>query len=158
MRIALVRLLVFTMLVIAAASLASAQKSRASVSASEVNGTYKMNFRAKFSRFSNEIRLLALGRGKVRVVMDLVYPYTLRNGEFMVNMGGLDGEAAIAADEAVYKTEDERCTITIKFLRPGSILVTQSGEDSACGFGHNVTADGTYRKVSARKPRFDAEP
>jgi hypothetical protein len=24
-----------------------------------------------------------------------------------------------------------------------------------CGFGHNVRADGTFRKISNRKPKFD---
>ena len=133
---------------------ASAQKTRASVSAAEVNGTYKMNFRGKFASFSNEVKLLALGRGRVRVAMDLVYPYTLRNGEPMVNMGTLDGEASIDADVAVYKSEGtDQCTITIRFVRPGTIEITQS--ESVCGFGHNVTADGTYKKISSRKPRFD---
>jgi hypothetical protein len=31
--------------------------------------------------------------------------------------------------------------------------VEQQGEE--CGFGHNVRADGTFRKISNRKPKFD---
>ena len=37
-------------------------------------------------------------------------------------------------------------------FKGGKLLVTQ---ESSCGFGMNVTADGTYRKVSTRKPKFN---
>ena len=132
-----------------------AQKSRKSVSASEVNGTYKMNFGGKFKKFSNEIKLLALGKGKIRFSMDLVYPYTLRNGEPMVNMGGLDDDTSISGDMAAYVSKDAKCKITIKFVKPGTIKVTQDGSDGECGFGHNVFASGTYHKVSSKKPKFE---
>jgi hypothetical protein len=33
----------------------------------------------------------------------------------------------------------------------GKLIVKQEG---GCGFGHNVMADGAYRKVSSRKPKF----
>ena len=58
--------LVFAMAVLMLASAAAvAQTSRSSVSASEVNGTFKMNFTGKFKKFSNEIKILALGNIKV---------------------------------------------------------------------------------------------
>lgn len=136
---------------------ASAQTSRKSVSAAEVNGTFRMNFQGKFRKFSNEVKILALGGGKIRFALDLVYPYTTRSGEPSVNMGGLDDEAKIEADVAKYTSEDGKCTITIKFVRAGTIKVTQDGTDGACGFGHNVMADGTYKKVSSKKPNFDME-
>ncbi|MEO7539839.1 MAG: hypothetical protein ABIV21_07415 [Pyrinomonadaceae bacterium] len=110
---------------------------------------------------SNEIRILSLAHGKLRIAMDLVYPYTLGNGERSANMGYLDGEAAIARDTAVYKSNDfGECTITIKFVRAGTIKVTQGeeGMSANCGFGFNVFADGTYRKVSAKKPKFKDGP
>lgn len=136
---------------------ADAQTSRKSVSAAEVNGTFRMNFKGKFKGNSNEIKILALGGGRLRFAMDLVYPYTLRNGELMVNMGGLDDEAAISGDTAVYESSDSKCKIMIKFVRPGTIKVTQDGSDADCGFGHNVTSDGIYRKVSSKKPKFGSE-
>ena len=40
--------------------------------------------------------------------------------------------------------------ITLKFTG-GKLVVTQTG---ICGVGHNVTAAGTYKKVSAKKPKF----
>lgn len=134
---------------------ADAQTSRASVSAAEVNGTFRMNFTGKYRDFSNDIKILALGGGKIRVAMDLLYPITTGSGEKSANTGTLDGEASISADTAIYESaEFGTCKITIKFVKPGAIKVTQDGSDADCGFGHNVSASGTYRKVSSRKPKF----
>ena len=52
-----------------------AQRSRKSVSAAEVNGTFLMNFAGKFKGSSNEVKILALGKGKIKIAFDLVYPY-----------------------------------------------------------------------------------
>ena len=131
------------------------QTSRASVSAAEVTGTFRMNFTGKYRSNSNEIRILALGKGNLRIAMDLTYPYTMGNGELMVNTGELDGEASITGDAAVYASEDGRCKITIRFVRPGTVNVKQDGTDADCGFGSNVYAGGTFRKVSSAKPKFD---
>lgn len=131
-------------------------QSRTSISAAEVNGTYKMNFGGKFSKMSNEIKILALGHGKLRFAMDLIFPYTLRNGEISVNMGGLDGELNIVGDTATYNSEDPgKCRITFKFVRPGTLKITQDGTDAGCGFGHNVSSAGSYRKVSGKRPSFE---
>ncbi|MBK7392279.1 MAG: hypothetical protein IPI64_03125 [Chloracidobacterium sp.] len=113
-----------------------------------------MNFQGKFRKFSNEVKILARGGGKIRIAFDLVYPYTMRNGEPMVNMGSLDAEAYIEADVAKYTSEDGKCTIAIKFVRAGTIKVTQDGTDGECGFGNNVMAGGTYTKVSSKRPTF----
>jgi hypothetical protein len=135
---------------------AAAQTSRKSVSAAEVNGTYKMNFRGKFRKFSNEAKILALGKNRLRVAFDLIYPYTLKNGETSVHMGGLDTEGDIVGDLATLYPEGlQQCSIEIKFVRPGTIKVTQDGTDADCGFGHNVSAEGTYQKVRGGKPKFE---
>jgi hypothetical protein len=39
------------------------------------------------------------------------------------------------------------------FLPNGKLKVEQKGEE--CGFGHNVRAEGTFRKISSHKPKFD---
>jgi hypothetical protein len=39
------------------------------------------------------------------------------------------------------------------FLPNGKLKVEQQGVE--CGFGHNVRADGIFRKISNRKPKFD---
>jgi hypothetical protein len=134
----------------------SGQTSRPSVSAAEVNGTFRMNFTGKYRGSSNEISILALGKGKLRIYMDLMYPYTMANGELMANMGELDGEATIEGDIAVYRSDDGECKMTIKFVRSGMIRVKQTGTDAACGFGHNVYADGDYKKISSAKPKFNS--
>ena len=134
---------------------ASAQTSRAAVSGAEVTGTFQKSFTGRFKGSSNEIKIAALGGGKIRLAMDLMYPYLLGDGARSANLGELDGEASISGDTAVYEsTEFGRCRILIRFLRPGVIDVKQEGSDADCGFGHNVLATGTYRKVSSRKPKF----
>ena len=136
----------------------SAQK-RDAVSAKEVNGTYRDYFDGKFKENFNEIKILALGRGKLKISFDLIYPRLMPNGETSANFGTATGTAEIKGDTAVYTGEneygDEPCKITIKFLKPGVIKVTQNGTDAVCGFGFNVNADGTYQKFSGKKPVFD---
>jgi hypothetical protein len=139
----------------AAAGQVAGQTRRASVPASEVNGTFRMNFTGKYRGNYNEIKILALGKGRLHLAMDLTYPYTMANGELTANVGQLDGEASIARDTAVYASEDGACRLTRRFVRPGTIEVKQDGSDGGCGFGHNVFAGGTYRKVSSARPRFD---
>lgn len=137
------------------AAAAFGQRSRASVPASEVNGTYQKPFTGKFKGSSNEIKVLALGGGRLRIAMELIYPYVV-NGELSANIGELDGEAIIKGDTAIYSSSEfGKCTITIKFVRPGAIKVSQDGVDADCGFGHNVTSYGTYHKVSSKRPKFE---
>jgi hypothetical protein len=130
---------------------------RASVSVSEVTGTFRHNFTGKFKGSSNEIKIASAGRGKLRIAMELMYPYMVGR-DLSANTGELDGEAAITGDTAVYKsTEFGPCEITIKFTKPGVIDVQQSGSDADCGFGHNVVSSGRYTKVSGRKPNFSRD-
>jgi hypothetical protein len=35
---------------------------------------------------------------------------------------------------------------------PGKMVASQESED--CGFGFNVRADGTYKRIKAGKPKF----
>jgi hypothetical protein len=132
-----------------------AQASRKSVSGAEVTGTFSHSFPGKFKGSSSDIKILAIGNGKIKVSFDLVYPHLDGKGELTANTGQAEGEASIVGDTAVYSSKEfGPCTITIKFVRPGTISVSQEGADSDCGFGHNVMADGTFRKVNSRKPKF----
>ena len=135
----------------------SAQTGRSSVPASEVNGTFRFSFTGKYKGSSNEIKILALGKGKLKVAFDLTYPFTDGTGQLSANVGQATGTAEIKGDTAIYKTNEygEECTITIKFVKPGTIKVDQEG-GSTCGFGHNVTASGIYRRISKLKPRFES--
>jgi hypothetical protein len=77
------------------------QTSRKSVTAAEVTGTFRHSFSGKFGGTSEAIRILSIGKGKLKVAFDLVYPYY--NGrEVMANTGQADGTAEIKGDTAVY--------------------------------------------------------
>lgn len=113
------------------------------VTAAQVNGTWRSR--------SNEFKVLAIGNQKLRVEFDGTYEYRV-NGELMAHTGTGYGIAFIEGDTAIFRPEGtgEECAIKMKFTG-GKLIVNQDGE---CGFGHNVTAIGMYRKVSGRKPSF----
>ena len=124
-------------------------QTRKAVSAAEVTGTFRE------AATGSEFSILALGKGRLRVAFTGVYPYKLANGEDMANTGEAFGEAEISGDTATFTPDEfEECTITLKFLTRGRLKVTQRGTDAECGFGLNVSADGTYKKVSNKKPQF----
>jgi hypothetical protein len=131
-------------------------QNRKSVSGREVTGTFRSFYTGKFKGSYNEIKIEALGGGKLKVSFDLTYPYVV-NKELSANLGSNSGTATIEGDTAVFKDEEfGQCTITLKFTKPGTLIVTQNGSDAECGFGRNVTADGTYKKTSSAKPKFES--
>ena len=112
------------------------------VTAAEVNGTYRYR--------QSEFRLLALGHNKLKVQF---------NGEWMTsggypNIGEAMGEAVIEGNVATFIPGDTtKCKITLTFLT-NRMEVTQEGTDAECGFGHNVMATGSYRRIKGGRPRF----
>jgi hypothetical protein len=118
------------------------RKSRA-VTAAQINGVYKY--------MRNDFRVLALGHNKLKVQF---------NGEWMTrggypNIGEAIGEATIVGKVATFIPGDtSKCKITMTFLANNKMVVKQEGFDADCGFGHNVMASGTYRRVKAGKPKF----
>ncbi len=121
---------------------------RDSVSAAEVNGTFR-------SKTGSEFRIWALG-GKLQVEFHGIHPYKTPQGEDTANMGFASGTIALDGDTAVLKPEGfDECAITLTFTKPGVLDVQQEGYN--CGFGNRVTADGAYRKVSSDKPTFGEE-
>ena len=146
---------VFSLLFISAGQIFA--QPRKAVSGTEATGTFRNYFNGKFKGSRDEIKIIALGKGKLRIGFDLVYPYVDGNGEMSANMGTAAGVATIAGDTAVYFSDEfGQCGITIKFVKPGQIKVTQNGSDAECGFGANVSADGIYKKVSGAKPKFES--
>jgi hypothetical protein len=116
------------------------------VTAAQVNGIYRHRL--------NEIRIFALGHNKLRIQMDLAWQYTNDLGPG-ANTGTSHGEATIENDVATFRPEDtEDCTITIKFLKGNKIQVSED-HILNCGWGFNVSSEGTYRKIRAGKPKFD---
>ena len=57
----------------------------------------------------------------------------------------------------VVSGQEVKQSITLVFLA-NKLKVTQEGSDADCGFGHNVYATGTYRKIRSGKPKFDGTP
>jgi hypothetical protein len=114
------------------------------VTAAQANGVYRY--------YQNEFRILALGNHKLKVQFDGVYMTVSKSP----HVGSAAGEAIIDGNVATFKPPDfEQCEITLVFL-PGRLKVMQSGSDADCGFGHNVNATGTYRKIRGGKPKFEA--
>jgi len=149
------KLLVFACLILLLSATGANAQNRKSVSAAEASGTFRSFFNGKFKGNYNEIKILALGKGKLRVAFNLTYPFINSMGEQMANIGVADGTATIEGDTAVFSPdENEPCKIKIKFLKRGTIEVTHTGAVSECGFGFNVNADGTYKKTSNAKPKF----
>ena len=115
------------------------------VTAAQVNGTWQ--YRA------NVFKIWALGQQKLKVEFVGSYEYKTPSGP-MANTGSGDGVARIEGDTAIFRPtdlgEDEECKIEMRFTK-GKLIVKQEG---ACGFGLNVSAAGTYRKVSRAKPKF----
>jgi hypothetical protein len=116
------------------------------VTAAQANGLYRY--------YQSEFRILALGHNKLKVQFDGVYPTLAKS----VNLGYATGEAIIDGNVATFVPPDTQgCKITMTFL-PGKLKVTQDGSDADCGFGHNVNATGTYRKIRSGKPKFESPP
>jgi hypothetical protein len=136
--------IVFVLIVCSASVFA---QNRKSVSAAEVNGTFKMN--------GNEFKILALGKGQLKVAFFGTYEYKMSNGQPMANTGEAAGTATIEGDTATFvPLETDACTIKMVFLRGGKLKVTQEGDSAVCGFGNNVNATGTYKKTGNAKPKF----
>jgi len=114
------------------------------VTAAQANGTYRS--------YDNEIRILALGHNRLKVQFDGIYHTVSKS----VNTGYAEGEAIIDGNVATLELpEYGRCKINIVFLPGNRLKVVQEGDSPDCGFGHNVRADGTYRKIRGGKPKFE---
>jgi len=116
------------------------------VTAAQVNGTWKNS--------RNEFKILALSKNRLKVQFYGTHEYRTAAGPG-ANTGELSGTATMEGTIATLKEQEtpEGCTITMTF-KAGKMEVTQDGE---CGFGAGVSADGSYRRVSSRKPSFTEE-
>ena len=124
---------------------------RKAVTGAEVTGTFRSYFKGKYRGSYNEILIQALGRKKLKIQMDLIYPYRL-NGEALANFGSATGEAVLTGDTAVFTPDysreaNEACQITLRFAKPGTLVVSTENNEG-CGFGFNVAADGTEKRVA----------
>ena len=134
-------------LVFAVASIDTSHAERdKSVTAAQVNGTWKNK--------SGEFKIWALAKQRLQVEFSGVYEYKTPHG-LMANEGAGIGVATVQSDTAIFKPEgaEEECQITLRFV-DSKLIVTQTG---ICGLGHNVTAEGTYKKTSSKKPIFESD-
>ena len=71
-------------------------------------------------------------------------------GEGPSGLGDLEGNVPVRDMKAEYVSHDfseQGCKLALEF-HPDQLEVQQTGDDSDCGFGHNVNASGTYLRVS----------
>jgi hypothetical protein len=137
----------FAQCIVFAASIATSRADNdKNVTAAQVNGTWKTK--------GGEFNIWALGKQRLQVEFSGVYEYKTPRGP-MANEGEGSGVATIEGDSAIFKLEgaEEECRITLKFTG-SKLVVTQIG---ICGFGHNVSAEGTYKNVSSKKPKFGSD-
>jgi hypothetical protein len=72
-------------------------------------------------------------------------------GEGPSGIGELSGTVPVRGNQAQYVSHeftDKKCVISMRF-EPDKLEVEQTGTDNECGFGHNVTASGTYQRISS---------
>jgi hypothetical protein len=71
-------------------------------------------------------------------------------GEGPSGLGELTGTVPLHGNHAEYASReftDNKCVISMHFS-PDKLEVEQTGSDFDCGFGHNVTANGTFQRIS----------
>lgn len=87
------------------------------------------------------LKVVELPGGKVKFALHALWMGP-QSEEFGPNIGDAYGEVPLVKGVAVYK-EDE-CRLTMRFSS-GKVEIEQAGN---CGFGLNVTANGSYRRTS----------
>lgn len=116
-------------------------------------GTGATRFNGTWTRDGGELKVWALDERRLRVEFRGEYEYESSQGP-MVNVGTGAGDAAVEDGAATFRPvdADDDCRIS---LRPAGerLEVSETGE---CGFGLNVTAAGTYQRVSAAEPQFES--
>lgn len=120
----------------------SAQITRKSLSASEVNGRYK-----RAGKNSAEINVQLLASGEVKIDGEAVWWASPE----MPNLGDIAGVCKLQGNQAFYANINEQCKLTITFEK-NSLTVAGDLSDGSCG-GRNVSFNGVYKRVSA-KPVF----
>jgi len=121
-----------------------------------VNGTFRLYHPQKFKKFYNEVKIASLGKGKLKVGIDVVYPKLDEGGiPIIVAKREVEGYATLRGDTASFTSDQfASCSIMIKFLGQGVIAVLQESEPIDCGFGRRDVTTGNYRKINGAKPKF----
>ena len=107
------------------------------------------HYRLTKDEFRNRLDLQQLAGGKVK--FHLLALWVSYNNPDNIHNGELQGIVTLKNGVALY--DQDECTLKFEFF-PNRVRVTQVN-DEGCGFGANVTAAGTYRKLDSKKPKFD---
>ncbi|MBA2705148.1 MAG: hypothetical protein H0U60_15025 [Blastocatellia bacterium] len=113
--------------------------------AKSVTGHYRLTK----EEFRNRIDVQQLAGGKIKFY--LLALWVSYNNPENIHNGELQGIVALGKRVAIYDQDD--CKLKFEFFS-NRVRVTQLN-DAGCGFGANVTAAGTYRKLDGKKPKFD---
>jgi uncharacterized protein len=106
--------------------------------AGDFTGTYKM----KDDGAAGEALIQQTGNDRIKFYI---------NATYRMNTGELSGEVPLNGNAATYVDKEFDCTVSFNFA-PGSLVLNQDG---SCGMGLNVSAGGTYKRVSSAPPKFD---
>jgi uncharacterized protein len=104
----------------------------------DVTGTYKMKDRGA----AGVVLVQQTTNGRIKFYI---------NATYRTNTGELSGEVPLNGDATNYVNKELDCTLSFNFM-PGSLVLNQDG---SCGMGLNVSAAGTYKRVSSTLPKFD---
>lgn len=79
------------------------------------------------------------------------YYFGLRGLIYGPNLGSFETQMPLQQKKAVYRYEDCRIDLVFKAdsKQGQQIVVDEQQNTSGCGFGHNVSASGTYMKVES---------
>jgi len=107
------------------------------------------HYRLTKDEFRNRLDVQRLAGGKIKFY--LLALWVSHNNPDNIHNGELHGMVALQSGVAVY--DQDECKLKFEFFS-NRVRVTQLN-DAGCGFGANVTAAGTYRKLDSKKPKFD---
>jgi hypothetical protein len=111
-----------------------------------VTGHYVM----RREEFRNRLDVQQLTHGKIK--FDLVALWVSHYNPENVHNGEIQAIVSLENGVAIYQDGD--CKLRMEFL-PTRARIEQTGEGADCGFGANVTAAGSYRKIDNKRPKFD---
>ena len=138
--IRLILLLLACFVVAAQTSLSVVAKPRS------VTGQYRL----RKNEFRNSLVVRQLPGGKIK--FELIALWVSANNPQNIHNGELHGVARLENGVAIY--ESGNCKVRMSFALNRVIVTTDDVIDD-CGFGANVAASGTYRKINSKTPRFD---
>jgi hypothetical protein len=109
------------------------------------------HYRLTKGEFRNRLDVQQLQGGKIK--FHLLALWVSYNNPDNIHNGELQGIATLEKGVAIY--DQDGCKIKIEFF-PNRVRVAQL-DDTGCGFGANVTADGSYRKLDSKRPKLDLQ-